>query len=372
MDAMTFPSGREGFTMEAMVLVLGVSAGAGGARAMLTHSDQPHLAPIDRCSVPRRAGGGVEESVFTAIRLMREAAEKRAEFISGIAVTCRCSLHEEAVRAMAARSHLTIVDEPLAQLRYLRFSDQLPDEGAVLLYDLGASGLTVTEADCRTDAILAVKRSTVLGGDGHDALLRWHLAHGGLTIDKPASRAYKEALATAPVLTVTDPDSGQRMVVTRSDFEELADAGIHHSVSYVRQMIEETGVCPRAIVLLGGCSRNPGIREALGQLLDLPVIYDPEPEFVSARGAVLMATQLPSARRVRGVRFGSRQALRPAESAPVSKRKLVAALAVTATLGATVAGLLSTNQDSAHPAPHGIPPTPVEVAGTSVSRLPPK
>lgn len=339
---------------------------------MLTHSDQPHLPPIDRCTVPRRAGGGVEESVFTAIRLMRDAAAQREEFITGIAVTCRCSLHEEAVRAQAGRSRLTIVDEPLAQLRYLRFSGQLPDDGAVLLYDLGASGLTVTEADCATDAILAVRRSTVLGGDGHDALLRWHLAHSGLSIDKPTSRAYKEALTAEPVLTATDPSSGARMVVTRSDFEELADAGIHHSVSYVRQMIEETGVPPKAIALLGGCSRNPGIRDALGQLLDLPVIYDPEPEFVSARGAVLMATQLPSARRVRGVRFGARPTLRPVETAPVSKRKLVAALAVTATLGATVAGLLSTNRDSTSPAPRNTTPTPVEIAGTPVNQLPPK
>ncbi|WP_245718384.1 Hsp70 family protein [Nocardia miyunensis] len=338
---------------------------------MLTHSDQPHLPPIDRCTVLRRAGGGVEESVFTAIRRMQDAAAQREEFITGIAVTCRCSLHQEAVRTAAGRSSLTIVDEPLAQLRYLRFSDQLPDEGAVLLYDLGASGLTVTEADCRTDAILAVKRSTVLGGDGHDALLRWHLAHGGLSIDKPASRAYKEALTTAPVLTATDPDSGQRMVLTRNDFEELADAGIHHSVSYVRHMIEETGVPPQAIALLGGCSRNPGIREAVGQLLDLPVIYDPEPEFVSARGAVLMADQLPSARRVRGVRFGARPTQRPTATAPVSKRKLIAALAVTAMLGATVAGLLSTNRDSSTPARHNTP-SPVEVAGTPGKQLPPK
>ncbi|WP_254206217.1 hypothetical protein [Nocardia alni] len=356
--------------MEAMVLVLGVSAGAGGARAMLTHSDQPHLPPIDRCTVPRRAGAGIEEPVFTAINLMRQAAAHRDEFVTGIAVTCRSTLHENAIRATAGRSRLTIVDEPLAQLRYLRFSGQLPDEGAVLLYDLGAAGLTVTEVECRTDAILAVRRSTILGGDGHDALLRWHLAHGGINIDKPTSRSYKEALTHAPVLTASDPHNGRRMVVTRSDFEELAEAGIHHSASYVRQLVDETGVPPHAMALLGGCARNPRIRDSLSQLLDLPVIYDPEPEFVSARGAVLMATQLPSARRVRGARFAQIPALRPAETPPVSKRKLVAALAVTAALGATVVGLLSTNRDSNRPDTHGTAPTPVEVAGTPVDPVP--
>ncbi|WP_251917304.1 MULTISPECIES: Hsp70 family protein [Nocardia] len=355
-----------------MVLVLGVSAGAGGARAMLTHSDQPHLPPIDRCSVPRRAGGGVEEPVFQAIELMREAATRRDEFITGIAVTCRCALHADAVRDAAGRSRLTIVDEPVAQLRYLRFSGQLPDEGAVVLYDLGASGLTITEADCRTDAILATRRTTVLGGDAHDALLRWQLAHGGVHIDKPTSRAYKEALTDSPVVTAGDPRTGRRMVLTRSDFNELAAAGIHHSVSYVRQMVEEAGVTPQVLAPLGGCTRNPGIRDSLAQLLDMPQIYDPEPEFVSARGAVLMATQLPSARRVRGVRFSNVPALRPAGASPVSKRKLVAALAVTATLGATVAGLLVADRESPHPATHGgTPASPLEVAETP-DRLPPR
>ncbi|MBF6061939.1 Hsp70 family protein [Nocardia terpenica] len=356
-----------------MVLVLGVSAGAGGARAMLTHSDQPHLPPIDRCTVARRVGAGVEEAVFEAIDLMRRSADRRDEFITGIAVTCRCALHADAIRAEAGRSRLTIVDEPLAQLRYLRFSGQLPDEGAVLLYDLGAAGLTLTEADCRTDAILAARYSTVLGGDAHDTLLRWHLAHGGVTIDKTTSRTYKEALSATPVLAVGDPATGTRMVVTRSDFGELVAAGIHHSVSYVRQLLEETGVAPQGLALLGGCTRNPGIRDALAQLLDLPVIYDPEPEFVSARGAVLMATQLPSARRVRGVRFSAMPALRPPKATPVSRRKLVAALAVTATLGATVVGLLAADHEPTRPATHGnTAPTPMEIARTPPNPLTPK
>lgn len=359
--------------MEAMVLVLGVSAGAGGARAMLTHSDQPHLPPIDRCTVPRRAGGGVEEPVFQAITLMREAATERDEFITGIAVTCRCPRHAEAIRAAAGRSRLTIVDEPVAQLRYLRFTGRLPDEGAVVLYDLGASGLTITEADCRTDAILSTRHSTVLGGDSHDDLLRWRLAHGGVEVDKTITRGYKEALTASPVVTTTDPVTGSRMVLTRSDFNDLVAAGIHHSVSYVRQMIDEAGVAPQVLALLGGCTRNPGIRETLSQLLDLPQMYDPEPEFVSARGAVLMATQLPAARRVRGVRFASMPTLRPANAAPVSRRKVVAALAVTATLGATVAGLLMTDKQS--PAPTttgGTPASPMEIAGTPGNTVPHK
>ncbi|MET9492858.1 hypothetical protein [Nocardia sp. NPDC006630] len=343
-----------------MVLVLGVSAGAAGARAMLTHSDQPHLPPIDRCTVPRRSGGGMEEGVFEAIRLMRKSADRRDEFITGIAVTCRCSAHAEAVRTTAGRNRLTVIDEQVAQLRYLRFTGRLPAEGSVLLYDLGASGLTLTQIDCRTDAILASKRSTVLGGDGHDALLRWLLVRGGVTVDLATSRRHKEALATDRVIAVCDPISGHRAVITRSDFADLVAAGIHHSVSFVRQMIEETGVHPTAMALLGGCTRNKSIRDELEQQLDLPLIYDPEPEFVSTRGAVLLAAERPSARRVRSVRFNPVPALRAGASDTPSRRKLVAAIAVTVTLGGTIAGALAFNHDGDHT--DGKPPT-VEVVG---------
>ncbi|NNH70337.1 hypothetical protein HLB23_10745 [Nocardia uniformis] len=342
-----------------MVLVLGVSAGAAGARAMLTHSDQPHLPPIDRCQVPRRTGGGVDESVFEAIRLMRKSAARRDEFITGIAATCRCSSHAESVRTTAGRNRLTVIDEPVAQLRYLRFTGRLPADGSMLLYDLGASGLTLTQIDCRTDAILATKRSTVLGGDGHDALLRWLLARGGVGVDLPTSRRYKEALGTDRVITVCDPISGRRAVITRSDFADLVEAGIHHSASFVRQMVDETGIHPTAMALLGGCTRTPSIRDELAQQLDIPLIYDPEPEFVSARGAVLLSAERPSARRVRSVRFAPIKSLRTSDE-PVSRRKLVAALAVTATLGGTIAGVLAVDR-TPEEGGTGTPASPVEV-----------
>lgn len=348
--------------MESMVLVLGVSAGAGGARAMLTHSDQPHLPPIDRCQVPRRAGGGVEEPVFEAIRQMSGSAERRDELITSTAVTSRCPLHSEAIRAAAGRTRLTIVDEPLAQLRYLRFTGRLPDTGSVILYDLGASGLTVTHADCRADTILSSRRSTVLGGDGYDALLRWQLARGGVLTDKLTSRRHREALSSARVVTAMDTSSGGRAVVTRSDLAELCAAGIHHSVSFVRQLIEETGVQPAAMVLLGGCTRSPSIREDLAEMIDLPIIYDPEPEYVSTRGAVLLAAECPMGD-VRMARARSATAL--AAPITVDRRKLIAAVAVTIALGATIAGLLAMDRGAAAPSDTGTVPTAIEIADTT-------
>lgn len=278
---------------------------------------------------------------------MNGAADRRDELISGTAVTCRCPLHADAIRAGVGGRGVTIVDEPLAQLRYLRFTGRLPDSGSVILYDLGSSGLTITHADCRTDTILSSKRSTVLGGDGYDALLRWRLARDGVLADTQAIRRHREELSEARVVTAIDNDTGERAVVTRSDLAELCAAGIHHSASFVRQIIDETGVRPEALVLLGGCTRNPDIRAELTELIDLPVIYDPEPDFVSARGALLLAAE----RRGGDVRMARMRAGATLVPVTVDRRKLFAAAAVTVALGATIAGLLATEKDA--PPPEG-------------------
>ncbi|MGN2641367.1 Hsp70 family protein [Nocardia takedensis] len=342
-----------------MVLVLGVSAGAGGARAVLTHSDQPHLPPIERCHVPRRAGGGVEEAVLTAIRRMRRSADRRDEVISGAAVTCRSATHAERVREIAEEEPVIIVDEPLAQLRYLRFTGQLPDSGSVLLYDLGASGLTLTHVDCRTDAVLAAKHTTVVGGDGYDALLRWRLSRGGIRTDTATSRRHREALSSARVVTATDATSGHRAVITHSDLAELCTDGIHHTAAFVRRLLADSAVRPEALVLLGGCARSPIVREELADLIDLPVVYDPEPEYVSARGAVLVAADRHGEIRVSGLPRGGAVAA-PRSTPPVGRRKVIAAVAVTLTLGATIAGLLAMERNSARAPEGGTAPTHVE------------
>lgn len=330
-----------------MVLVLGVSAGAGGAHAVLTHSDQPHLPPIDCCHVPLRPGAGVEEPVFTAIQRMRTAAGQRDELITGTAVTCRSERHANAVRAAAGRIQLTIVDEPLAQLRYLRFTGALTDEGTVILYDLGSSGLTLTLVDCRTDSILLDAHSIAPGGDNFDTLLCRRLAHEGVRIDQTTSRRHREALSSSKVVTATDLGGSARAVVTHNDLAELFSEGLRYSTELLQRMTAKAEVEPDALVLLGGCARNLDLRIQLAEIIDLPIVYDAEPEYVSARGAVLIAAERPVAE-VRMARTGTGIRM-PRQAPTVDRRKLVAAAAVTLGLGATVAGLLTAQDGSAQP-----------------------
>lgn len=366
-------AGRKTVTIDAMVLVLGVSAGAGGARAILTHSDQPHLPPIDSCAVDRRPGADVAEAVFEVIRLMSRSAQERDELIASTAVTCRCPEHAEAIRRAAGRRRLTIVDEPLAQLRYLRFTGQLPGSGSVVIYDLGSSGLTLTQVDCRADAVMAVDHSTSPGGDDHDALLRNRLAHAGVRADRAAARRHREKLSSARVITATDPRSGERAVLTHSDLVELLGAGVRRSASAVLEVIERTGTRPQALVLVGGCARSPIVCEELAGAIDLPIVYDSEPEHVSARGAVLLAAERRSGHvQMPRLRTGSEQAAVPAAtgSRGVGRWKLITAGLVTVVLGGTVAGLLTFGRDYHRTPENGS--TPTLILPLTVQSSPPK
>lgn len=345
-----------------MVLVLGVSVGASGARAILAHSDQPDLPPIDFCLAHRQAGAALEEAALAAIARMQAAADTRGEVITATAVACRTEAAAEAIRAAAPRldrcGRLQVVNEATAQLRYLRFVGRLPDEGSVVLYDLGSSGLTLSLADCTGNGTVErTNRSTVLCGDGFDTLLQWRLARLGIVIDCDAARRHREALSTDSVVTAEDRKSGQRLVFTNSDFTDLANAGLQHSVTAIRQLADDDEL--DCVVLLGGCSRNRALAEQLAIMLELPVYAEPEPELVSARGAALMAADRPT----RAVRIGqairrSADSARPIPDRP-SRTKLIAALAVTGTLSATIIGLIASDWKTT---PRGANTSPMEIA----------
>lgn len=341
-----------------MVLVLGVSVGSSGARAVLTHSDQPHLPPIDRCHIPRAARSPVVEPVLTAVRRMHTAARLRDEFITGTAVTCQNAAQAEEIGDALGTGRVTLVDEPLAQVRYLRFTDQLPASGSVLLFDLGSAGLTLTQVDCRTDSVLAASHWPGLGGDTYDELLCEWLDRAGVYTDEAAAGRYREALSSARVVTAADPSSTKRAVITRSDLAGLCAEPVAMAATLAERVGEQRDARAETIALLGGCARNPALRAGLAELLGLPLVCDREPEYVSARGALLFAAERPAAgTRTAHIRAGGQVvSLAP----PVAgRRRVYAAAAVTIGLGATVAGLLTAQNGTAQPARGNFVPTDI-------------
>ncbi|MFC9791003.1 hypothetical protein [Rhodococcus sp. NPDC127528] len=271
-----------------MVLVLGVSAGASGARAVLAHSDRPHHEPLARCEIRRRPGSAIGEPVISAIRTLRATAVEQAELVSATAVTLRTGIDPEVVEfatPATTRVHVRVLPETSAQLRYLRFTGQLPRRGSVVLYDVGGSGLSVCVADAPTGEVLTARRSAVVGGDQLDRLLQDHLAASGVRLELTACRDLKEQLAFERVVTAADPGTGATVVVTNNDLAVLTREGVMHSVSLLRTMIRESHSTPSAVVLLGGGGQVAALRHWLETFLRLPVVLPAEPASVAGRGA---------------------------------------------------------------------------------------
>lgn len=341
-----------------MVLVLGVSLGSSGARAVLTHSDQPHLPPIDRCYIPRPPHTPLIDPVLIAVRRMYTAARQRDEYITGTAVTCRDHEQADLVGEALGTGRITLVDEPLAQLRYLRFTGQLPVSGSAMLFDQGSSGLTVTQVDCRTDTVIAATHCPGLGGDTYDELLCAWLDRAGVYTDTAAAGRYREALSSARVVTAADPDTAERAVITRSDLSGIAAEPVHEAAELLRQMSARSEVPVSTVALLGGCARNPALCARLTELLDLPLVCDREPEYVSARGALLFAAERPATgNRTAHIRACGQVV--PLSPPVTGRRRVYAAAAVTIGLGATVAGLLTAHNGTAQPARSTFVPTDI-------------
>ncbi len=318
-----------------MVLVLGVSAGARGARAILSHSDEPDGIPLDYCEVRRRPGASRGAPVAEAIHHIRRAAAARGELVTAAAVTYRGEACLDEIRSAVApfgRELARIAREPLAQLRYLRYIGRLPESGAVLLYDLGATGLSLTLADCATGNILRTSRSTVISGDAHDHLVQRHLARAGHVVEIDQCRTWRETLSSRRAVTA-QASTGDRITLTRNDLSDALAGSVHHSAALVRHLADEANRTDVHVLVLGGCARNDQLAQWLADKLAYPVELAPEPELVSARGALLVAGE----RRPRVVRVAH------AIGAPVRqprRRKLAIALGAAAAAAVLVIGLL--------------------------------
>lgn len=274
------------------MLVLGVSAGANGARAVLTLSDRPHHDPIARCDIRRRADATVGEPVISAIHTLRATAVERGELVSATAVTLRTGLEPEVAQALSAaatRQHVQILAETAAQVRYLRFTGALRKHRTAVLYDVGSSGLSVCIADGTSGEVLESRRSDLVCGDRVDGLLQEHLASAGVWQDLARCRDVKERLTHERVVTVTDAHTGATAVVTTGDLGALIRDDVEASVSLLHRMIRESGTSPTTVVPLGGGAHLPGLPEQLGAMLGLPVTTAPDPTSVAGRGAVLLA-----------------------------------------------------------------------------------
>ncbi len=217
---------------------------------------------------------------------------------------------------------LRIVNEPTAAA--LAYGLDKRGSGTVVVYDLGGGTF-----DCSILAlsdgvfkVLATNGDTYLGGDDFDrALMEVAAREMGvdLTARNPellqhlrdAAEKTKIALSSAESATFTVDLSSIRpnrssshaafsRIFTRKEFEELIRPLIDRSIDRCRAALKDAKLTPAKIdevVLVGGSTRIPYVRQRVAELFGKTPHTDLNPDEVVAMGAALQADILTSGRR---------------------------------------------------------------------------
>ncbi|MDP2675499.1 MAG: molecular chaperone DnaK [Dehalococcoidia bacterium] len=216
--------------------------------------------------------------------------------------------------AIAGIEALRIIDEPTAAA--LAYGLDIEDVHTVLVWDLGGGTFDVSILDLGDGLfeVKAVNGNTWLGGDDYDQRIVEHLAgefrwQRGVDLreDKSALQRLKEA-AEAAKIQLSDTESTRiripylnagdgnpqhwETVLTRAKFEELTEDLRLKMIGPTKQALADAGLRPRDIdrvILVGGSTRMPAMRELLRELLDKEPYGDIHPDEAVAMGAAIQA-----------------------------------------------------------------------------------
>ncbi|MFE3058815.1 Hsp70 family protein [Nocardia sp. NPDC059239] len=211
---------------------------------------------------------------------------------------------------------VALVPEPTAAMRWLQEVHESSHDGAMVVYDLGATGLTVSVA--RTGAMSGLLgepvRTTEVAGSEFDLLtMRFVLAHAvgekdfdpfdplveqELAALRVRCKIAKETLSTntATMVPVRLPAMAEVDVrLVRDDIEELLRGPLLGSTDLVREALRRAGLTAADLdgfLVIGGGASIPLVTELLSTEFGIPVAAAADPAHLSAHGAALLAADL--------------------------------------------------------------------------------
>ena len=207
---------------------------------------------------------------------------------------------------LAGLNVLRLINEPTAAA--IAYGLENGSEGLYAVYDLGGGTFDISLLRLSEGVfeVVATGGDSALGGDDYDhALADWALAGAGLEAETAqdkravlvAARAVKEALSSAAEarMQVALRAGTLDVAVTRVQFEALTRPLTDRTLAAVRKVLRDAKVGKdevKGVVLVGGSTRMPQIREAVTFYLGRSPLTDLNPDEVVALGAAIQAHQL--------------------------------------------------------------------------------
>lgn len=202
---------------------------------------------------------------------------------------------------------LRLLSEPTAAA--VAYGLDQKDEGVILVYDLGGGTFDVSVLRLTKGVfeVLATGGDSALGGDDFDrALAEWLAAQADVTTTMTAglsrqlmeqARGVKEQLTVEHDAWVNLQIAGKEVsvAVSKTQFDELISALVDKTVRSCKRVVRDAGLSlddVQDIVMVGGSTRVPLVRERVQTLFGRPLHVDIDPDRVVAIGAAIQADVL--------------------------------------------------------------------------------
>jgi molecular chaperone HscA len=247
------------------------------------------------------------------LKVMRQRAEQTlGGELAGAVITVPAYFDDAQRQAtrdaarLAGLHVLRLLNEPTAAA--VAYGLDHGSEGVYAVYDLGGGtfDISILRMQRGVFEVLATNGDSALGGDDFDRLLyTWLLEQAGMETPDireagelwSIARRAKEALSEQHQVQVALPRSEDAppILLTREQFTGLTRELLKKTFAPVRRALRDAALNAdeiKGVVLVGGATRMPHLREAVAEFFGQAPLTDHDPDQVVALGAAIQADVL--------------------------------------------------------------------------------